>query len=49
MRTITRDIIGVVLVFGILELSLRLAFGFCNALLYQPSDLYEYIAQPNQD
>lgn len=28
---------------------LRRAFGFCNALLYQSSTLYEYIAQPNQD
>jgi hypothetical protein len=49
MRTITRYIIGVVLVFGILELSLRIGFGFCNALLYQSSDQYEYIAQPNQE
>lgn len=49
MRTITRYIIGVVLVFGILELSLRIGFGFCDALLYQSSDKYEYIAQPNQD
>lgn len=31
------------------ELFLRFQFGFCNALLYQSSDKYEYIAQPNQD
>ena len=31
-----------------LELILRLVFGFCDAVLYQPSDAYEYIAQPNQ-
>lgn len=33
----------------LLELILRFAFGFCDALLYQSSDNYEYIAQPNQD
>lgn len=32
----------------IVEAILRLCFGFCDALLYQPSDKYEYIAQPNQ-
>ena len=32
-----------------LELVLTHLFGFCDALLYQPSDQYEYIAQPNQD
>lgn len=31
------------------ELVLRFAFGFCDALLYNESDKYEYIAQPNQD
>lgn len=31
------------------ELILRFKFGFCNALLYQSSNKYEYIAQPNQD
>ena len=39
-------VIGIV--FICIELALRLCFGFCNALLYQPSDRYEYIAQPNQ-
>ena len=34
--------------FGIVELVLRFVFGFCNAVLYQPSQAYEYIAQPNQ-
>lgn len=33
----------------ILEFILRFKFGFCDALLYQSSDKYEYIAQPNQD
>ena len=33
----------------IIELTLRFCFGFCNALLYQSSDNYEYIVQPNQD
>ena len=31
------------------EFVLRFAFGFCDALLYNESDKYEYIAQPNQD
>lgn len=31
-----------------IEVILRFGFGFCDALLYQPSDKYEYIAQPNQ-
>lgn len=33
----------------LLEFTLRFAFGFCDALLYQSSDNYEYIAQPNQN
>lgn len=33
----------------LLEFTLRFSFGFCDALLYQSSDNYEYIAQPNQD
>lgn len=32
----------------VIEFVLRFIFGFCDALLYQPSDVYEYIAQPNQ-
>lgn len=32
----------------VVELVLRLVFGFCDALLYRSSDAYEYIAQPNQ-
>jgi len=31
-----------------LEMVLRFVFGFCDAVLYQPSKAYEYIAQPNQ-
>lgn len=31
------------------EFILRIKFGFCNALLYQSSNKYEYIAQSNQD
>ena len=30
------------------ELILRFFFGFCDAVLYQSSSAYEYIAQPNQ-
>lgn len=38
----------VLISFSIVELILRYAFGFCDAVLYQPSPAYEYIAQPNQ-
>lgn len=40
------------ILFGLLvvvEFILRFCFGFCDALLYQSSDRYEYITQPNQD
>ncbi len=40
---------AIIIVFVVGELVLRLAFGFCDALLYRESDKYEYIAQPNQD
>ena len=40
---------GAVVAVAIVEAVLRLGFGFCDALLYQPSDKYEYIVQPNQD
>lgn len=33
----------------VIECILRLCFGFCDALLYQSSDRYEYILQPNQN
>lgn len=33
---------------ALLELTLRFVFGFCDAVLYQSSPAYEYIAQPNQ-
>ena len=33
---------------ALLEFTLRFVFGFCDAVLYQPSPAYEYIAQPNQ-
>lgn len=34
--------------FSIIEIILRYVFGFCDAVLYQSSPAYEYIAQPNQ-
>lgn len=37
------------LLFIATELTLRLAFGFCDALLYQASDKYEYLPQPQQE
>ena len=33
----------------VIECILRLCFGFCDALLYQSSDRYEYILQPSQN
>lgn len=47
-RTIVNVGILIVVVVGI-EMVLRIGLGFCDALLYQPSDKYEYIAQPNQN
>lgn len=38
----------VILFLGIVEFVLRFVFGFCDAVLYQPSAAYEYMAQPNQ-
>lgn len=35
-------------IFITIELVLRFCFGFCDAVLYQSSPAYEYIAQPNQ-
>ena len=34
--------------FVFVEIILRYVFGFCDAVLYQSSPAYEYIAQPNQ-
>lgn len=34
--------------FSIVEIILRYVFGFCDAVLYQSSPAYEYIALPNQ-
>lgn len=33
----------------VIEVSLRLISGMCDALLYQENNAYEYIAQPNQN
>lgn len=43
-----RKIILFIFTILIIELSLR-HYGFCDALLYNHSNEYEYIAQPNQD
>lgn len=48
-KTVVKMVIGTIIVLGVIELSLRLVFGFCDALLYEPSDKYEYIAKPHQD
>lgn len=41
-------LLGISLIVILLELILRYVFGFCDAVLYQSSPAYEYIAQPNQ-
>lgn len=41
-------LLGISLIVFLLELILRYVFGFCDAVLYQSSPAYEYIAQPNQ-
>ena len=41
-------LLGISLIVILLELILRYVFGFCDAVLYQSSSAYEYIAQPNQ-
>lgn len=48
-RKIFRRIGILVIICITLELVLRYGLGFCNALLYQKSKEYEYIAQPNQE
>lgn len=42
-------VVGFFVILFVTELSLRFCLGFCDALLYQSSDIYEYILQPNQD
>ena len=41
-------LLGISLIVILLELILGYVFGFCDAVLYQSSPAYEYIAQPNQ-
>lgn len=49
-KKIVYIVLSTLLIFFIVtELFLRYHLGFCDALLYQSSDKYEYIAQPNQD
>lgn len=43
-----RLLLIIILGLSTLEITLRL-WGFCDALLYNHSDKYEYIAQPSQD
>ena len=49
MKLKYKILFSVLLIFTSIELFLRHYFGFCDALLYQSNDKYEYIAQPNQD
>lgn len=49
MKKVYYTIATIITLIAILELYLRLKWGFCDALLYNHSDKYEYIAQPNQD
>lgn len=46
---ILKGLILAILILSFFEFVLRFNLGFCDALLYQSSDKYEYIAQPNQD
>lgn len=48
-RIIISTLIGCLIIILLTELIFRFCFGFCDALLYQSSNQYEYIAQPNQD
>ena len=47
-RAFTWALVSLAIALVLIEIVLRIGFGFCDALLYQPSDKYEYIAQPNQ-
>lgn len=47
-RKIYIDISICLILIALSELILRFFFGFCDAVLYQSSPAYEYIAQPNQ-
>lgn len=49
MKKVFKITLSILLAGVITELILRFCFGFCHALLYQSSDNYEYIVQPNQD
>lgn len=49
MKKVYYTIIIVFVLIVTSELYLRFKWGFCDALLYNHSDEYEYIAQPNQD
>ena len=40
--------VSLLVLFVFVEIFLRYVFGFCDAVLYQSSPAYEYIAQPNQ-
>ena len=48
MKKKYKILLFVLLFFAVVEISLRFAFGFCDAILYQTNSDYEYIAQPNQ-
>jgi len=49
MKKVYYTIVTIIVLIVILELYLRFKWGFCDALLYNHSDKYEYIAQPNQN
>lgn len=48
-RKIILILITIALLITIIEIVLRYKLGLCDALLYQSSSQYEYIAQPNQN
>lgn len=49
VRKTSKILIVCIFLLSLLEVILRQCFGFCDALLYQRSEEYEYIAQPNQE
>jgi hypothetical protein len=48
-KKIIIGIVSVIILTASIEIYLRCYWGFCNTVLTQESDKYEYIAQPNQN
>ncbi|HCN53913.1 MAG TPA: hypothetical protein DIS88_09035 [Prevotella sp.] len=48
-KTFVLLLLVLIVLLASVEILARKVFGFCDALLYEPSNRYEYIQQPNQD